>query len=112
MIIDTEKKPVRGYLIIGIIALVFLAIGIFGGYKWKERIIETAPPQHSIKIDSLNEVIRVLEDSIALLDTQAEEADRVIVKWKTKYDTITLRPPTDLSGLVKGLNEIANTPIQ
>lgn len=112
MTINTTEKPWRSYAIIGGIAALFLILGLVGGYKWKERKLDQAPPESSAKLDSLKEVTRLLEDSIAVLNSQGEEAERVVVKWRTVYDTIQVTPPTDLTALVKGLNEIANTPIQ
>lgn len=99
----------KNLLITGLVALIIGAvIGVFG-HNWYIQRKEVSPEEHSVAIDSLANLNRVLMDSIAFLSAQDQEAAKVVIKYKIKYDTI--RPKTDLSLIVKGLNEIAETPI-
>src|SRR5688572_7455896 len=98
-------------VLIGIgIAVLFFALGGLGGWKLKEKQVSAAPEEHSAYIDSLKVVNEVLQDSLNTLKAQDQEQVKTVVKWKTKYDTI--RPQTDLTLLIRGLTQIAETPPQ
>lgn len=90
------------------IAVFFLAVGAFSGWGYRDRQFQKYANEAAGKIDSLTQKNRILYDSIHVISGNVKTVDRVITKYRTLYDTVRLQ--TDLSLIIKGLNEIANTP--
>jgi hypothetical protein len=107
---ESRKVNVNGktILILFIAAVFFLAIGSFGGYRYKEYEYKEVEQQRATVIDSLNRNILKLEDSIKSLEVREVIVDRYITKYQTLYDTIQLQP--DIKSLIIILNDLGQTP--
>lgn len=90
------------------IAVILLTLAVYGGYKWGKG--PPPPPIDMHKIDSLNNVVLTLEDSLRTIKTKTETITKVIYKYKMRYDTISLR--TDSREIVASLKRTAATPIK
>lgn len=111
MTLPTEDRKIvlnwRTILIFVAIVIGLLATGLFGGYKYAKKQETLLIDTFSYKIDSLNKVSQIYQDSITRLNVRDEEAERVVVRWKIRYDTI--RPKQDVDDLLEGLNDIGKT---
>lgn len=92
----------------GITFVVIAAIGFYAGYKWGPGPDPVPIDMH--KIDSLNHIVLTLEDSLRTIQNKTETITKVIYKYRTKYDTISLR--TDSREIVESLRKIAAKPIK
>jgi hypothetical protein len=106
---QTEKPKVNfRSVLIGLgIGIFFILTGLFGGYKYAKKSEAILIDTFSYKIDSINKVIQMYQDSITRLSVQDEAAVKYITKWRIKYDTI--HPKEDLNELLKGLDEVGKT---
>lgn len=102
----TANKTRTTIYAIGI--LVLFALGVYLGFRWGKG--PEPPPIDMHKIDSLNNVVLTLEDSLRSIQTKTETITKVIYKYKMRYDTISLR--TDSREIVASLKRTAATPIK
>lgn len=105
-----NEKPKVNFrsVLIGLgIGIFFLLTGLFGGYKYAKKSEAILIDTYSYKIDSINKLNQIYQDSITRLSVQDEEVVRYITRWKIRYDTI--KPKEDLNELLRGLDEIGKT---
>lgn len=90
---------VLGYLVIG-------GGGFWAGKKWGD----TPPPVFDNTIvDSLMNVTKTLEDSLAAEKLNNNETIKEVIKYRDIYHSITITEGTD--SIIIGLREIVKTPI-
>lgn len=106
---EKPKQPVNvKSILIGLgIAIFFAATGLFGGYRYAKKSESILIDTYSYKIDSINKLNQVYQDSITRLSAKDEEVIRYVTRWKIRYDTI--KPKEDLNELLRGLDEIGKT---
>ena len=102
---QANKKSI--ILEVGIVVLL-VAAGVYGGFKWGQG--PPSPPIDTHKIDSLNNIVLTLEDSIRGIQGKKETITKTIIKYRTRYDSIYLRD--DSREIIESLRKTAARPIK
>jgi hypothetical protein len=103
------SKANRRSLIVELVVVALLVgVGVYAGFKWGQG--PPPPPIDTHKIDSLNAIVLNLEDSIKQVRGRTDTLTKVIIKYRTRYENVTVR--TDAKEIVASLKKTAARPIK
>lgn len=89
-----------------------LVVGLGIGFMLHKKIVDPSIPEpwDTHKIDSLMEVNRTLQDTLADVRAEIRQIAPTVIKYKHDYDTIVMYTESDQ--LIQSLRAIANTPVK
>ncbi len=94
-------------IIVGLVFVLGVAGGFFGGRKWRDP---QPPIIDAHKLDSILNVNQLLQDSLSSVQAEVKVVKQDVIKYRTVYDSIFIY--TDAEIVVQNLRATATTPIR